>query len=115
MDHENDNPIKADVEATKDFNDAADPTPEQELEEPMPTLELRPPEPMGPGLGDRAPGSTAERGPQVSPQLRGDEPEPRKPTMPLVKREFNREARKGVFREMFNRKARERDEPDLDR
>jgi hypothetical protein len=115
MDRENENPIKTDIDATKDFNDAADPNPEQQIEEPDPTLELRPPGPMGPGLGDRSPGSTTERGPQLSVRLRDNDQEHSGPTMPLLTRDFNQESRKGFFRAMFNRKAEERDEPDLDR
>lgn len=107
------NPIRTDIDAKKDFKDAANPKPKHK--EPDPTLDLNPPAPPGPGLGSRSPAPANTRDPLVSPQLRDPQPAPDKPPMPLVKREFNHAARKGQFRAMFNRKAQDREGPDLGR
>jgi len=104
MSSEHDHGIETDHDLTETFNNAANP-PEQ-AKEPKPTAELRPPALMGPGLGSASADLGDER--SVSPQLREQGPsEP--PKSPPTKEAFNKAARVGALRAVFERKAEERD------
>lgn len=111
MSNEHDTPqIETEVDLAADFQKAAAPEPEPEHEHPAP--ELRPPALAGPGLGSVTPGTPNTHDRNVSPSLRDMESSPPK----RLADEFNIESSKGAFREMFNRKAREREsEHDMDR
>lgn len=103
----------------KDFNEAAR---GKEPPAPMPpALNLNPPGPLGPGMASRTRGDAAR--PQVSPALRDlgtdngqgneDRSKGRSPD-PSLKRVFNKEARKGLYKSVFNTKSRD-DGKDLGR
>lgn len=95
---------------TPEFNDAAAPIPptspaQPQARESRPDLVLRPPRLMGPGLG-----GMEARAAWHPPENEAERPAPAaNPTPRSHTERFNQEARKGIFRAMFNRKARERD------
>ncbi len=95
-------PIQTEIDLTKEFGAAA--APERKPEHTKPVLNFDPPTPAGPGLGGMAPGAPNTHDRNVSPQLRNDEPS----TPPRLRDQFNIESGKKAFREMFNRKAKER-------
>jgi len=79
-----------------------------------PELNLNPPGPLGPGMGSRSRGQAFR--PPVSPALRDKASEPNKgepakpestPPTPLLKPTFNREARKGALRSVFEKQSRD--------
>tara|TARA_R110000782_G_scaffold102483_5_gene189526 strand:- start:27235 stop:27570 length:336 start_codon:yes stop_codon:yes gene_type:complete len=111
MANEHDPGIKTGHDLTESFNEAANPP--TRAKEPLPTVELRPPAPMGPGLGSISQNHASERA--VSPQLR-DPDSAAPPKSPPTREAFNTAARAGALRAMFERRAGERtNERDHDR
>lgn len=95
--------IETSHDLTPEFNHAANPP--EVTKEAKPTAELRPPGPMGPGLGSISQETGQER--NVSPQLRDQVPAG--PSVsPTMKQAFNQAARAGALRAVFERKANER-------